>query len=78
MKEVIVYGTRTCPPCNRTKQFLADNNIDFTFYDVSQDSKKAEEMMKKSGRMVVPIIDIEGKIIVGFDQEELSKTLELK
>ena len=76
-KEVIVYGTATCPPCHRTKQFLTEHNIDFTFYDVGADNEKAQEMINKSGRRVVPVIDIEGKIIIGFNQVELKETLGL-
>ena len=76
-KKVTVYSTATCPFCIRAKQFLTDNNIQFTNYDVGADRAKAQEMMKKSGQMGVPVIDIEGELIVGFDKDRIKKSLGL-
>ncbi len=75
--EVLVYSTPTCPYCIRLKQFLTDNNIRFTNFDVSSDQAKAEEMVQKSGQMGVPVLDIDGEIIVGFDKDRVSKALGL-
>ena len=77
MKKVKVYSTPTCPYCIRAKQFLKDNHIEFENFDVSADQQKSEEMVKISGQMGVPVLDIEGKIIVGFDKEEIKKALEI-
>lgn len=55
------------------KAFLDKHNVPYTNIDVSRDQAKAEEMVQKSGQMGVPVIDVDGKIIVGFDQEELAK-----
>jgi glutaredoxin-like YruB-family protein len=74
-KKVMVYSTSTCPFCVRAKQFLKDNNIEFTNYDVGTDQAKAQEMMKKSGQMGVPVLDIEGQIIVGFDKERIKEVM---
>ncbi len=76
-KKVIVYSTRTCPFCVRTKQFLKDNNIEFEDIDVSVDQEKAQQMIDKTGQMGVPVIDIDGKIIVGFDKDAISKSLNI-
>jgi glutaredoxin-like YruB-family protein len=76
-KKVIVYSTPTCPYCIRTKQFLTENNIIFENFDVSADHAKAEEMIEKSGQMGVPVLDIEGEIIVGFDKEKIKEVLGL-
>lgn len=76
-KNVKVYSTPTCPWCIRTKQFLKDNNIAFEDYDVGSDKVKADEMVAKSGQMGVPVLDIEGEIIVGFDKERIKATLGL-
>jgi glutaredoxin 3 len=75
MKNVKVYSTPTCPYCIRAKQFLKDNNIPFEDIDVSADQQKSEEMVKVSGQMGVPVLDIEGEIIVGFDKEAIKKAL---
>jgi len=75
MKKVKVYSTPTCPYCIRAKQFLRDNNIEFENFDVSADQQKSEEMVKISGQMGVPVIDIEGQIIVGFDKDAIKKAL---
>ncbi len=76
-KKVVVYSTPTCPFCQRVKQFLADNNIEFENIDVAADQTKAQEMTEKSGQMGVPILDIEGEIIVGFDKDKISQALEI-
>lgn len=77
MAEVKIYSTPSCPYCIRTKQFLSENNILFENYDVSTDQEKAEEMIKKSGQMGVPVLDIDGQIIIGFDKERIKKALGL-
>ncbi|MCX5695478.1 MAG: glutaredoxin family protein [Candidatus Omnitrophica bacterium] len=74
-KKVKIYSTPTCPWCIRVKQFLKENNIVFEDYDVSSDPAKAEEMVKKTGQMGVPVLDIEGEIIVGFDKEKIKASL---
>jgi glutaredoxin 3 len=74
-KNVKVYSTPTCPWCIRVKQFLTDNNIKFENYDVGSDQERAEEMVQKSGQMGVPVVDIEGEVIVGFDKERIKKAL---
>jgi glutaredoxin-like YruB-family protein len=76
-KSVKIYSTPTCPFCIRAKQFLKDNNIDFQDIDVSADQQKAEEMIKISGQTGVPVLDIEGEIIIGFDKEKIIKALGL-
>jgi glutaredoxin-like YruB-family protein len=76
-KNVKVYSTPTCPWCIRTKQFLKENNIAFEDLDVSSDQAKSEEMVQKSGQMGVPVLDIEGQIIVGFDKEKIKQALRL-
>ena len=74
-KKVKVYSTPTCPFCIRAKQFLKDNNIFFEDVDVAANQEAAKEMMQRSGQMGVPVIDIEGQLIVGFDKAEIKKAL---
>lgn len=76
-KNVKIYSTPTCPYCIRAKQFLKENKIDFEDIDVSMDHEAAQEMIKKSGQMGVPVIDINGELIVGFDKDRIKKALEL-
>lgn len=76
-KKVIVYSTSTCPFCIRAKQYLKDNNVQFTEHDVGADQAKAQEMIKKSDQMGVPVLDIDGTIIVGFDKEKIRAALGL-
>jgi len=74
-KKVKVYSTSPCPYCIRAKQFLKDNNIVFEDLDVSGNQAAAEEMIQKSGQMGVPVLDIDGEIIVGFDKEKIKSAL---
>ncbi|MCM8798802.1 MAG: glutathione S-transferase N-terminal domain-containing protein [Candidatus Omnitrophica bacterium] len=76
-KSVKIYSTPTCPFCIRAKQFLKENKITFEDLDVSQNPEYAEEMIRKSGQMGVPVLDIEGEIIVGFDKERIKSALGL-
>ena len=77
-KNVVVYSTPTCPFCVRAKQYLKDNNIQFADIDVSENEEKAQEMIKKSGQMGVPVIEIDGQFIVGFDKEKIKESLGIK
>ena len=74
-KNVKVYSTPTCPYCVRVKQFLKDNNVVFQDIDVSVNQAMAEEMIRKSGQMGVPVLDIDGTIIVGFDKGRIQQAL---
>ena len=76
--EVKVYSTPTCPYCKMTKDFLKKNNVKFEDIDVSKDQKAAHEMVHKSGQMGVPVIEINGKIIVGYNITALKEALKLK
>ncbi len=73
--KVKVYSTKTCPWCHKAKEFLKEKGIKFEDINVGANQKAANEMVEKSGQMGVPVIDIDGKIIVGFDKEELEKAL---
>jgi glutaredoxin 3 len=72
---VTVYSTPTCPYCVMTKNFLKSKQIPFIEYDVSRDRIHAEEMVRKSGQMGVPVIDVGGKIFVGYQPAEIEKAL---
>ena len=74
-KRIIVYSTATCPHCIRLKEFLKTSNIEFENIDVSADPAKADEMVEKSGQMGVPVVDIDGDIVVGFDRDSISQKL---
>ncbi|MDO8489427.1 MAG: glutaredoxin domain-containing protein [Candidatus Omnitrophota bacterium] len=76
-KSVVVYSTPICPWCIRVKQFLKENNILFLEWDVSIDKLAADEMVKKSGQMGVPVLDIDGQIVVGFDKDKIKQLLGL-
>lgn len=77
MATVKIYSTPTCPWCHKTKEFLRENNIPYADVNVAADHKAAEEMIEKSGQTGVPVIDIDGTVIVGFDKNALKKALKL-
>ena len=72
---VKIYSTPSCGYCNKAKTYFKANRIAFTEYNVASDQQKAEEMVRKSGQMGVPVIDINGRIIVGFNQPEIDRAL---
>ena len=76
-KKVKVYSTPVCPWCHKAKEFLKEHKIPFQDIDVAADKKAAQEMTEKSGQIGVPVIDIDGMIIVGYDVQALKKALDL-
>ncbi len=76
--KVKVYSTRMCLWCHKAKDFLKEHKIDFEDIDVSLNHAAAKEMIKKSKQTGVPVIEIDDKIIVGFDQEKIKKALNIK
>lgn len=70
-----VYSTPSCPWCTITKDYLRSKNFAFEDVDVSKNREAAMEMIKKSGQRGVPVIDINGKIIVGFNQDKIDKLM---
>lgn len=76
-KKVTVFGTLTCHWCTMVKSYLKEKNIDFEFKDVTFDYKAGQEMMAKSGQTGVPQIWIDDEVIVGFDKNQIDKSLGL-
>ncbi|MFH1387017.1 MAG: glutaredoxin domain-containing protein [bacterium] len=76
-ESIKVYSTPTCPYCKMVKQFLTENNIVFEDIDVGKNSVMAQEMIKKSGQMGVPVLDIDGQVVVGFDRGKIKQLLNL-
>ncbi len=74
-KKIKVYSTPTCPYCKMAKAFLTEKKVDFDDIDVASNQDAAKEMIEKSGQMGVPVIDISGKVIVGFDQQAIEAEL---
>jgi glutaredoxin 3 len=72
---VTIYTTPTCGYCKVAKDFFKTQHVPFTEHNVASDQRKAEEMVRKSGQMGVPVIDINGKVIVGFNKPEIEKAL---
>ena len=75
---VIVYSTTACPWCYRVKSWLDEHKVKFRDVNVGTDQAAAQEMIEKSGQMGVPVIDVNGKIIVGFDEAALKEALGIK
>jgi glutaredoxin 3 len=76
-REVVVYSTPTCPWCTRAKDYLKQVGIDFEEKDVSVDIQAAREMVKVSGQMGVPVLTIDGSVVVGFDKKKIDQLLGL-
>ena len=74
-KTVKVYSTPTCPWCKKTKSFLDDNGIAYEDLNVASDKAAREEMVHKTGQMGVPVIIVDGEIVIGFNQAQLDKLL---
>jgi len=75
VKDVIVYSTPTCPYCVRAKEYLTRKGVAYRDLNVAVERAAAHEMVQKSGQMGVPVIVVDGKVVIGFDQRELDKLL---
>ena len=75
--EIQIYTTPTCPWCKKLKVWLKKKKLEYEEKDISESQNKLnrDEILDKSGQMAVPVIDIDGKIIVGFDEEKILKVL---
>ncbi|MDP4012303.1 MAG: glutaredoxin domain-containing protein [Candidatus Nanoarchaeia archaeon] len=78
MVEVKVYSTESCPWCHKVKDFLKEHKIQFKDINVGEDHEAAQEMIEKSGQQGVPVTEIDGEIVIGFDEEKIKKLLKIK
>ena len=76
-KQIVIYSTPTCHFCQMTKEFLKENNVEYTDYNVAEDMEKRQEMIDKSGQMGVPVIFVGEEMFVGFDKDKLSTAIGL-
>jgi glutaredoxin-like YruB-family protein len=76
--EVIVYTTPTCPWCHMVKRYLEARGIPYTEIDVASDYHAAMQMVRESGQTGVPVVKIDGEIVVGFDRERIDELLGLR
>ncbi len=77
-KNVKIYSTPTCHWCNLAKAFFRENKVEYMDYNVAMDVRAANEMVMKTGQMGVPVIDIDGQLIIGFDKPRIVNALGLK
>jgi glutaredoxin 3 len=74
---VIIFTTPTCTYCNAAKKYFRQKGVRFRDVDVSRDAAAARDMQRRSGQMGVPVIDIGGRIVVGFDRPKIDQLLGL-
>ena len=77
MLSVTIYTTPTCTYCHAAEEYFKQHNVAYTEKDVTQDMAVQQEMIARSGQLGVPVIDVDGTIIVGFDQPKLKALLGL-
>ncbi|TVR59352.1 MAG: glutaredoxin family protein [Spirochaetaceae bacterium] len=72
---ITVYTTPSCVYCTKVKSFFRELKVPFTEYDVARDARRAEEMQRRSGQSGVPVVDVNGRVIVGFNEAEIRSAL---
>lgn len=78
MAKITIYTTPTCIYCKMAKEFLSKNNVAYEEKDVASDLQAREEMVAKSHQLGVPVIDIDGEIVVGFNEEAIKEILKIE
>jgi glutaredoxin-like YruB-family protein len=74
---VLVFTTQTCPWCVRAKQYLREQQVPFREVDVSRNASAARDLVRKTGQTGVPVVEIDGQPIVGFDRAKIDRLLGL-
>jgi glutaredoxin 3 len=74
-RRITVYSTPTCPYCHQAKSYLSQKGVAFEDKDVSTDLAARDEMVKKSGQLGVPVIEVGGKVIIGFNRSKLDELI---
>lgn len=77
MSNITIYTTSTCPWCHKAMDFFKANKVKFTEVNVQENPERANEVIEKSGQMGVPVIEIDGKIIVGYNETAIKKVLKI-
>lgn len=75
MADVTIYTTPTCVYCKAVKDFFKEHNVEYEEKDVAQDEQARDAMVEKSGQLGVPVIDVKGAIVIGFDEKKLLELL---
>ncbi|MES2408963.1 MAG: glutaredoxin domain-containing protein [Patescibacteria group bacterium] len=75
--KVIIYSTPTCTYCKHVKAFFKEHNVAYEEFDVAADKDKRAEMVDKSGQLGVPVTDIDGQVVVGYDESTLKQLLNI-
>ena len=78
MKKVEIYSTPTCHFCDLAKEYFAENNVEYTGYNVAEDQGKRAEMVEMTGQLGVPVIRIGDDVVIGFNKEKIAELLEIK
>lgn len=73
--DVKVYSSPTCGYCTMAKKFLNERGVKFTEYDVSADRAAAEDIIRLTGQVGVPVIVVDGEVVIGFDRARLEQLL---
>lgn len=74
---ITIYSTPTCVYCKTLKEYLGSKNIPYTEIDVSENEKELEKMVAISGQMGVPVVEIDGEVVIGFDRQRIDQILKL-
>ena len=74
-KQVTVYSTPTCPYCRQVKDYLTQKGIEFTEHNVASDLEARNSMVQKSGQLGVPVVEVDGQIVIGFNRAKLDEML---
>lgn len=73
-----IYTTPTCAYCKMAKEYFKSKSLSYEEFDVSKDIPRQKEMIEKTGQFGVPVIDINGNIVIGFDRPKIDEYLKIK
>jgi glutaredoxin-like YruB-family protein len=75
MSQVTLYTTPTCTYCKVAKRYFEEHDVEYEEYDISQDMEKAQRVVEMTRQTAVPVIEVDGEFIIGFDKRKLASAL---
>jgi len=73
--QIIIYGAEWCGFCHMAMRYLDDKKVKYNYIDVDKDPKSGAVAVDKSGQRGIPVIDLAGDIIIGFDRPKIDASL---
>jgi glutaredoxin 3 len=74
-EKVIIYGAEWCAFCHEAMRYLDSKGVKYTYKNIDMNPEDGRTVIEKSGQTGIPVLDIDGAIIIGFDRPSIDEAL---